>query len=619
MNFQPNWKRWRVALAAVTLLTLPLLAYVQYRWIGDLSDREFEHMHENLRATTLRFAWDLNRRLALLPETFSLPAAATPGDIEKLLARQAMEPRTTEPWALIDSAAFIRFENNHLPVVWTYDTGTHALVRAAPHAWLDSVNGFDPPRQTQDRFPVGGFSQSNVFTDPAVMTILLPPERSASPPTPSPGILILKLNRHYLRDVLVRSLIQSHFRSRGDVDCDVTIASRGGSPETFYTDRSVTDDERPDVIASLAMPPLISSTRSEQDSARQGERHRWESSAHRRDNRRHQMWRPRGHSGPNPIVATIDGASSSNGPSRVPPGFGNWDLRVFARKGSVQGMVDSFRARNLAVSFGILLILGAGVTITLVVALRAERLARERMLFVAGVSHEFRTPLAVIRSAGENLADGVVGRPERAREYGRLIRSESDRLWALVEQALAYGGIRSGENRHRTSPVAIGRVIAEALEANRAAIEEHQITIGTEIAGDLPLIDGDPVALATAVGNLVANAIKYRGSSTAIGIRARLVPGRRTPEVAISVVDHGIGIRRKDQRNIFEPFFRGAPAVDAQIGGSGLGLSIVQHVAARHGGRIEVESRPGEGSTFTLMIPISTQPIPESSWRATFS
>jgi signal transduction histidine kinase len=227
---------------------------------------------------------------------------------------------------------------------------------------------------------------------------------------------------------------------------------------------------------------------------------------------------------------------------------------------------------------------------------------------VAGVSHELSTPLSVICVAGENLADGLVIGEEPVRRYGTLVRDEGRRLRALVEQVLDFASPPATPARHS---VDLRAVITSALDACRLEIEGGDFDVRADLPTTLPPVDGDPVLLQGAVQNLIANALKYSGDSRRVDVHVD-VPGGEE-EVWITVEDLGLGVDPREQRRIFEPFYRGAEARRRQIRGSGLGLTLVRRTAERHGGRVTVRSAPGAGSAFTIRLPVSRNGKPSDT------
>jgi signal transduction histidine kinase len=282
---------------------------------------------------------------------------------------------------------------------------------------------------------------------------------------------------------------------------------------------------------------------------------------------------------------------------------GYWQVYLKHRAGSLEAAVGSVRRRSLGISFGVLLLLGASIALLLVSTRRAQRLAEQQMEFVAGVSHELRTPLAVIRSAAENLADGYIGDPTQVKRYGAVIRDEGRRLTDMVEQVLEVAGVQSGRKAYQLYPTDPQPIIEQAINACHLQVLEANVSIEAKIEARLPLIAADATALNRAIQNLINNAIKYGGESGWVGISAEAVKADGRGEVRITVADRGIGIAPTDLPHIFEPFYRGREVIAAQIHGSGLGLSLVKHIVEAHGGRINVTSESGKGTSITLTLP----------------
>jgi len=281
------------------------------------------------------------------------------------------------------------------------------------------------------------------------------------------------------------------------------------------------------------------------------------------------------------------------------PNDGVWTLNVQHNAGSLEQFVANTRRKNLAVSFGILSLLAISVVFIFLSAQRAKRFAQRQMDFVSAVSHEFRTPLAVIRSAGENLTDGVVQNANQVSQYGTLIKREGVKLSGMVEQILEFAGARSGKRKYDLrGETDVEKIIENALAECEPLINEKGFTVEKEIADNLPLITADEKALSQAIQNLIVNAVKYSNGKSWLKISATNGNGR----IKITVEDKGIGIAPKDLKHIFEPFYRSKNVVDEQIHGNGLGLSLVRQTVEAHGGKIEVKSEIGKGSRFTIEL-----------------
>jgi len=229
------------------------------------------------------------------------------------------------------------------------------------------------------------------------------------------------------------------------------------------------------------------------------------------------------------------------------------------------------------------------------------------MEFVAGVSHEFRTPLAVIHAISENLADGLITDKQEIEQCGLVIRDDVRRLTGMVEQVLELAGAFRGRTFYHRSPVDVSNVIDQVLRRYTTPNHDPEWHIEKYIEANLPLVLADPSALASAVGNIIDNAMKYGGDQRCIGIKAQMQSGGQNPIVDITIEDKGIGIPPGELLHIFDPFYRGAEVRAAQIHGSGLGLSLVKNIVEANGGTIMVVSTPGRGSAFTLSLPVAAR------------
>jgi signal transduction histidine kinase len=187
-------------------------------------------------------------------------------------------------------------------------------------------------------------------------------------------------------------------------------------------------------------------------------------------------------------------------------------------------------------------------------ARRSRALAKMQMEFVAGVSHELCTPLAVINSAAENLADGVVETPEQMQEYGGMIRGQGRRLERLVDGVLLFTAGRFGLSGYEMAPLDVAAVAEQSLTAAEPTLRDAGFTLEKEIARGLPLVMADASAVTTCIENMINNAIKYSDATKWVAVRTRVACNGAKPEVQIQVEDKGVGIPPVDLPHILEPF-----------------------------------------------------------------
>lgn len=277
-------------------------------------------------------------------------------------------------------------------------------------------------------------------------------------------------------------------------------------------------------------------------------------------------------------------------------------LRLYLRykDRSIEQDVRRWALGKMALVGFIDLMLGAGLFLVFSNVRREVHLSRLKSDFVANVSHELKTPLALIRLFAETLELGRVQGEEKARQYYRIINKESQRLTQLINNILDFSRIEAGRKEYEFAPTAVNRVVNEVLDAYRFQIEQQGFSLEAELAEDLPEAPVDKEALGQALINLVNNAIKYSKDERHI----RLVTRREGDSLVLSVTDRGIGIPKGEQKKIFEKFYRAENSLVHETKGSGLGLALVRHIMQAHGGSVEVESVPGQGSTFTLLLPL---------------
>ena len=245
------------------------------------------------------------------------------------------------------------------------------------------------------------------------------------------------------------------------------------------------------------------------------------------------------------------------------------------------------------------LIIGVGLAIVLLSVAAERRTSRMKSEFIANVSHELKTPLSLIRMFGELLATGKHKGAESGKEYAEIITREAERLSHLIDNVLDFARIERGKASYDFAEGQLDDVIERALDLARYRVEKEKMRLRTEIQPGLPPVRMDENAMTLVLLNLVDNAVKYAADGKEIDVRLYRTPGG----VTLSVRDKGPGIPLEEQPRIFERFYRARTARDRNVRGSGIGLALVKHIVEAHGGRLAVESAPGQGATFTVALP----------------
>ncbi len=235
---------------------------------------------------------------------------------------------------------------------------------------------------------------------------------------------------------------------------------------------------------------------------------------------------------------------------------------------------------------------------------RETRVAALRSQFVSSVSHELKTPISAVRAFAELLDMGRVKSEQERAEYLRTIVGESERLSRLVDGVLEFSRIDQGKRVYRLQPVALEEVLRSAARALDYSLAQGNFELRTEVDPAVPPVAADREALEQAVMNLLGNAMKYSGEDRRIDLSLSLEHNN----AVIRVRDRGIGIPLEEQSRIFERFYRATDSDQRNIPGTGLGLALVDHIVKAHGGRVAVESLPGRGSTFSILLPILLTP-----------
>lgn len=284
-----------------------------------------------------------------------------------------------------------------------------------------------------------------------------------------------------------------------------------------------------------------------------------------------------------------------------------WEVAGGYRGTTVEEIARLQFRRNLLISLLALAALGIAVFATLTMASREARLARLKSGFISNVSHEMKTPLALISMYAETLECGKISTPDKLQEYYGTILRESRKLARMIDNVLDFARLESGRSPVRFERMDVGELAREVVRHWDEHFTLNGFRLSLEIDSDLPLVEGDRTALSHALLNLLDNAVKYSAGQKEIGIAVR----RAGSTVTVEITDKGIGIDPSQQRKIFEQFYRTGDPMTQKVRGAGLGLALVRQIVAAHRGHVEVRSIPGRGSAFSVVLPgIATNPNP---------
>lgn len=531
-------------LTGAGLLMLAPLAWFQYRWIDELAAAGQAQMRAEVKAAVDRIAAELDSditrvHVALISgppvDTFAERIDRLPDPTESLPVARILKVIDAPPWtAEIWDTTRKAFAPVNAPEWWIERDRRTGPIQSAPLAVVGPQRG--RPRRLPP-FPGG----PPPFHDGPPMR---PPFEEDG--APEPWILV-EFDEAKFRNEYLPRLISRQFGSERLREFAVRIVPIAKPSETVFS-MGETAWTTPDAEA-----PLL-----------------------------------RG------IVREFPGPPGRGAPFNAQ---GLWRLQAAHVSGSLETVAAATRNRNLLVS-GVTLLLLAGAFLALANAARRSReLAQLQMEFTAGVSHELRSPIAVIASAGDNLASGIIGDAARVREYGAIVRDEATRLNTMVEQVLRFSAIESGRLPLELDALsARGMLAAVEIEMRDTAAREG---FSWKIEGSDADVRADANAIHVALRNLAENALKHAASGK--WLRFSVQPGDRTVDIVVE--DRGPGIPAEDLPRLFEPFYRGADSRRSQRRGSGLGLALVERIVRAHGGTVRAENRHDGGARFVVTLP----------------
>lgn len=282
--------------------------------------------------------------------------------------------------------------------------------------------------------------------------------------------------------------------------------------------------------------------------------------------------------------------------------FANWKVALFDKDGkTIEQIVGKERRLYKILFAGIIFVMLIGLVMIVRAVIHEIEASRMKSEFVSNVSHEFKTPLALIRMFGETLDSGLVTDEKKRKEFYKIIKRESERLTHLIDDVLDFSKMDTGVKKYYFEEADIVNIIRSSLEAYKFHIRDNGFEIESELPNEKILVTVDRDAISQAILNLLSNAVKYSKEKKNIHVKVY----RYSELVMISVTDYGIGIAKEHIKKIFDKFYRVESAERKERGGNGLGLTLTKHIIDAHGGTIEVDSELNKGSRFTIILPLN--------------
>jgi len=540
----------------ITTVVIIAVAIFQYRWNASISEATGVRMADTLQMSIVNWQIDLVRNLRDI-EHLLRPAPGFawrdgPAWRARVQEWQALAryPTLIDGVYLVDPASPAGARRLNLST-GTFDAAASPL-GAGPH-----------PAPPPD--PTGGHGWR---FDPTLPALIRPVE----PASASSPLAVVVLTSAVIRGQIFPDLAHRYFQGTDGLDYEVAVVAEGRPPTVLYeSDRGFGASKIEDADGTL---DVFGSQPS-------GDRTRPPVQVFHKT----------------PTLVSIEQILLTDSATAHA-----WRLVVRHRRGGPLGtFLVSTSRRDLYISAAALALLVASIAMLVISSSRAQKLAALQMDFVATVSHELRTPLTVISSAADNITQGVVEDPGQVRRYGAVIATQARQLSALVEQILLFARHGHQPQAITLAPVTVDAIVDATLAGTTHLIEAAAFTVERRVPAGLPPVQGDVVAVSQCLQNFIVNALKYGRDGRWLGISAS--ESDDGSEVRLAVSDRGQGIAADELTHIFEPFFRGREATRSQIHGTGLGLAVARELATAMHGRVSVETRAGQGSTFTLHLP----------------
>ncbi len=620
------------------------LAVLQYRWLGSISEAEKQRLEESISASSENFSADFNRVFSDLSQTFRIQVTDSYDDIAPLLARSYQTwLGTSEYPGLIDSVYLVRKQEVGDPKVFLFTSDPVQLMPVDENDIMESwvLENSDHKFFSWNSFPE--FGQHSFITIPVQLLDVIQIDNIDKAKQIEvrlnvdqlDDVVLLKLDDNLIKKKIIPDKARKYFSDSYSDQYRLSIVKGLDDQTEIYFDSEGDSvfDRKPDFRSNLnraGLGNLLMLSKATEglgnwhvrDSASSAFAMSFQTKMESTDSTGEEFpFRVRkGNSNmsfyseeitSNQIDSSenrkiIKDSSSNTSVFASIGGDSVWQLWLNFKEGSLDAFVSKTRNRNLIISFGILFILGVSGAMIVIFSARSRDLAEQQMLFVAGVSHELRTPLSVIRSAAENLNEGVVQSEERKKEYAYLMLKEGRRLSDMVDQIMEYSGIQTGKRVYSFSDIDVNELIHDLMNEFRSVLEESGIQLEYSNVTKVKNIRADYEALYLSISNMLTNAIKFSGESKTIRLAVSDVQGaKQLHMLLISVKDEGTGIPEDEQARVFKPFFRGKRPIEEQLKGNGIGLSLVQKVAKAHRGEVRLSSKVNVGTTISLLIPVN--------------
>lgn len=599
---------WQGLALVLIAILLSVLAGLEVMWSGELRQAQAAIMQDALDSSMQQMERELERELVSLLAMFQIDGRPTQSELwSRLSERYELWSQTSAYSCLVRCVLVQESDGEGRKILHYLPPGEERPIHAQWEGELALLKSqLEGPVQVRPRGsrapPWTLFPEAGAIVQPL-------PDIRRSPRTERPGLLqylILLLDWQYVVETVLPEYIQRHFSGpEGNRQYQLAVAVAGSQRILYRSNDSIDQDWIAEADGIRTLRFLPSARAGLPGQGRRGE-----------PRRRPVRDGERAPDLPPGLLPTFQATSRSQAIGRgrlaidseqSPPTL---TLAASHVSGSLEGVASLQRWRNLSAALGMLLLLGGATVLVVVSARRAARLAAMRMDFIVSITHELRTPLSVIRSVGENLADGVVKGKDHTKRYGELVRDQGRRLSDMVEQTLQLAGLESGKRSLHIEKVDPAAAVQTALDQAQPMIEQAEFTLERDDQSQLPAVDADQLAVQQILANLLSNAVKYGEPGRWVRVETALVGNGSKPEVQIRVRDRGLGIPANEAGSIFDAYFRGSAMRNGNVHGSGLGLKLARDLANGMGAKLTFASEPGQGAEFTLHLPVRTDTAP---------